>query len=320
MVKTIDLFCGAGLLGHAFGERGFDIALAIDANADATKSYNTNAVNAVAQQGDVGDISSEISCDVILAGPPCQGFSTLGKRCFSDARNKLSLLLAGWAESTSAKVMVIENVPQFAESPQYKELTRRLKKMGFSRITWVLDAVNHGVAQHRKRSITIYSKIGMPKIPIESHSTLTVRDAFKGLNTAGDPEGLHKINRPTPLALHRMQHIPKGGSKIDLMSNMPHLCPESWFALGRQATDVWGRLDYEYPANTLRCAFLNPSKGRYIHPTENRAITLREGARLQGIPDHWEFTGSRSSVAKQIGNGVPFPLGKDLAGVVAELF
>ena len=320
MPNAIDLFCGAGLLGHAFSKQGFDIVLALDSNADAVASYNSNAKSAVAVERNVDEINNDISCDVVIAGPPCQGFSTLGKRCAFDVRNELSMLTADWAESTSAKVVVIENVPQFAKSPQYNKLMRKFQSMGYSIVTWVLDAADFGVSQYRNRSITICSNIGLPEEPQKFASTKTVKDAFSGLDISGDPEGLHSTSTPTALALERMRHVPERGSKKDLMSIAPHLCPESWFELGNQATDVWGRLDYEHPSNTLKCEFLNPSKGRYIHPTENRVITLREGARIQGIPDEWEFTGSRWSVAKQIGNGVPVPLGKVVAEKVISLF
>src|SRR5690606_16390875 len=89
--------------------------------------------------------------------------------------------------------------------------------------------------------------------------------------------------------------------------------PPSWKSIGCQATDVWGRIDPDVPANTIRCAFQNPSKGRYLHPTEDRVITLREGARLQGVPDDWTFAGRPYPIARQIGNGVPVPLAAAVA-------
>jgi len=116
-----------------------------------------------------------------------------------------------------------------------------------------------------------------------------------------------------------MRLIPTGGDKRDLMRAAPDLCPPSWRQVGCQATDVWGRIDPDKPANTLRCAFQNPSKGRYIHPTANRVISLREGARLQGVPDAWHFVGRNYPVARQIGNGVPVPLARAVAGSIRQL-
>ena len=99
----------------------------------------------------------------------------------------------------------------------------------------------------------------------------------------------------------------------------PEICPASWAKVGCQATDVWGRMDPDKPANTLRCTFQNPSKGRYLHPTEDRVLSLREGARLQGVPDDWTFVGKPYPVARQIGNGVPVPLARAVATQVMAL-
>jgi len=98
------------------------------------------------------------------------------------------------------------------------------------------------------------------------------------------------------------------------------LCPPSWAKIPSEATDVWGRMLLDEPANTLRCCFQNASKGRYIHPRLNRVLTLREGARLQGIPDDWVFEGDNAAISRQIGNGVPIPLGTAVARSVMALF
>ncbi len=319
-MRSVELFCGAGLMGEGFSRAGFETIYAADLDENAISSYNRNLKNKVAEVRDVGQIKRDVKCDLIVAGPPCQGFSTLGKRDKKDARNKLSLLLLDWAKLSRAKVVVIENVPQFLTSPYCRTLKKDFSVLGFEHVSWVLNASDYGAAQHRKRSFTIFSRIGLPDEPRLSRKNLTVEDAFKGLSRVADAEGMHSTSKPSELALERIRHIPRNGSKIDLMKIAPHLCPESWFAMGCQAVDVWGRMNYKEPANTIRCCFWNPSKGRYIHPTEDRVITLREGARLQGIPDKWEFSGSRTSIARQIGNGVPIPLAEAVAKSVKSLF
>ena len=307
-------------MGEGFTRAGFKTIYAADLDENAIASYNKNLKHAVGEVRNVGDIKTGLRCDIIIAGPPCQGFSTLGKRDRKDARNKMSLLLLDWAKSAKAKVVVIENVPQFLESAYYKTLVKDFSALGYESVAWVLDAYDFGVAQHRKRSFTIFSKIGLPEKPKVKKTQFTVEDAFKGLSKAANKNGMHSAPQPSELAYKRIKKIPKKGSKLELMKIAPQLCPQSWFDLGRQATDVWGRMDYKAPANTIRCCFLNPSKGRYLHPTENRVITLREGARLQGIPDKWNFVGSRTSIARQIGNGVPIPLAEAVARTVAKLF
>lgn len=110
-----------------------------------------------------------------------------------------------------------------------------------------------------------------------------------------------------------MELIPAGGDKRDILRRAPHLAPPSWHRTTCEVTDVWGRLDWDAPANTLRTCLLNPSKGRYIHPEQHRVISLREAARLHSIPDSWSFAGTPYQVARQIGNSVPPKLGAVVA-------
>ncbi len=319
-MKMIELFCGAGLMGAGFASAGFETIYAVDLDEDAIASYNKNLRHKVAKVSDVKDIPQGLKADIIVAGPPCQGFSTLGKRDKKDERNKLSLILLDWATSCEAQTVVIENVPQFVKSEYFNILNAEFEKLGYESTFWILNASDYNTPQHRKRSFTIFSKIGLPEKPKATKKQYTVEQAFKGLPTKADSTGMHSTSSPSKLALERIKNIPINGGKLELMQTHPQLCPESWFKLGRQAGDVWGRMDYNTPSNTIRCCFFNPSKGRYIHPTENRVITLREGARLQGVPDNWVFEGSRTAIARQIGNGVPIPLAKAVAKSVKEIF
>ncbi len=314
----IELFCGAGLFSHAFARNGFTSVLSADLDSDAISSFNQNLD---CNSGIVHDVLNIVSvkAELLVAGPPCQGFSTLGKRDSKDSRNRLSLVLPEWAEACDVKVVVIENVPQFLNSEYSSQLCSVFKTMGYEVVQWSLDAHKYGVPQKRKRSFSIFSKIGLPAQPSESEFENTVLGTFKGLREKSK-DAMHQFVLPTELALERIKNIPKNGGKFDLMKNRPDLCPSSWYKLGNQACDVWGRMDATKPANTIRCAFQNPSKGRYIHPNKNRVITLREGARLQGVPDSWQFIGTRTSIARQIGNGVPIQLGNSVAKEIACLF
>jgi DNA (cytosine-5)-methyltransferase 1 len=129
---------------------------------------------------------------------------------------------------------------------------------------------------------------------------------------------MHIWPKPVGIAAERIALVPPKGDKRDIVIMAPKLCPPSWFKIGCQATDAWGRIDPDEPANTIRCTFQNPSKGRYLHPTEDRVLSLREGARLQGVPDHWIFEGRPYPVARQIGNGVPVPLAAAVGRRIAE--
>lgn len=319
-VRTAEIFCGAGLLGATFKRRRCEPVFAADADPRAVASFNRN-VAAVAEVWDARKVKASVRCEIVLAGPPCQGFSTLGRRDPRDERNALSLAIVDWAATTGAKVVVIENVPQFLDSAHWKSVRRALERRGFEATAWILNAHDFGAPQLRTRAFAILSKHGLPvppKSPVAKSTT--VRDAFHGLRIKADNSGMHVAPEPSPIARARFRHIPPCGDKRDILKSAPELCPPSWTRVGVQATDVWGRMDYDSPANTLRCCFQNASKGRYVHPVADRVITLREGARLQGVPDDWEFYGDRTSVARQIGNGVPFPLGAAVAGSILELF
>lgn len=319
-LKSIDLFSGAGLLGHAFKKVGFQAALAVEADPRARATYMAN-VGADAMATDVRHVQSDIRASLLLAGPPCQGFSTLGKRDDFDERNTLSLYVAEWAKINRPSVVVVENVPPFLESRYWATLKRRMSRLGYESTQWILNAADYGAPQLRIRAFGIFSLIGLPEKPTPIARTYaTVREAFNGLPIKPEADGLHVAPAPGALALARFKKIPINGDKRDVMRRAPHLCPPSWLRMGSQATDVWGRMDFDAPANTLRCSFQNASKGRYIHPTEHRVLTLREGARIQGIPDSWKFVGDRSSIARQIGNGVPIALGDAVARSVSRLF
>ena len=318
--RVAEIFSGAGLFGAAFKRAGFETVYAADANWRAVKSFNRNVAQ-VAEVRDVRDVRRDIRCDILVAGPPCQGFSTLGRRNPRDVRNALSLTIAEWAAALIPRVIVVENVPRYLESVYARRLRISLLTLGYEACEWILCASDYGAPQLRTRSFSIYSREGLPAAPRHSRSSArTVRDAFRGLSAKPDRSGMHVAPAPSPIALSRFLRIPERGDKRDVIRRAPHLCPPSWMRMGIEATDVWGRLDYDKPANTLRCDFQNASKGRYVHPTAHRVITLREGARLQGVPDHWEFEGMRAHVAAQLGNGVPLQLGGAVARSLRRLF
>ncbi|MGO7000162.1 DNA cytosine methyltransferase [Rhizobium leguminosarum] len=307
MWKFGDLYAGAGLFSFGMKSAGFTPAFAVELSSDAAQSYRQNISDCVinASAAEVHDVES---VDVLIAGPPCQGFSTLGRRDPLDVRNDLCLAILPWVDRVEPKVVVVENVPPFVRSSHWELLAAGLRSRGFSLDVWELDATDYGSPQIRKRAFTVASAVGPIAPPERASSKATAGDALFG--TPLDPQDpMHYWPTPSDLAMRRISLIPSNGDKRDLMRLAPELCPPSWNQIGCQATDVWGRIDSSVPANTIRCTFQNPSKGRYLHPEEHRVISLREGARLQGVPDSWIFAGRPYPIARQIGNGVPIPLG-----------
>lgn len=309
----IDLFSGAGLFSAGFVKAGLRPVLALDVDRLAIESYRRN-VSRVGVVGSAADAHVVPQADVVIAGPPCQGFSTLGRQDPLDARNQLSGCIPHWVSESGCRVAVIENVPPYLASSHWRVLADELSLLGFVVTTWVLDAVDFGSPQFRKRAFTVASRIGPIAQPAPVGRKKNASVAFAPV-ASGDP--LHRWPVPSDLAAARFAVVPPKGDKRDILRAAPHLAPASWPAVGCHATDVWGRIDVSRPANTVRCTFQNPSKGRYLHPTEDRVISLREGARLQGVPDSWSFAGRPYPVARQIGNGVPIPLATAVAKAVA---
>ena len=310
-----DLFAGAGLFSFAFAQEGFRIARAIEFDRYAAETYAANIADHI-ELSDVRDVRPSGKCEVLIAGPPCQGFSTLGRRSIDDPRNQLSLEVLRWASALKPRMVVVENVSAFTASAEYAKLCRRLRRLGYETTTHVLNAIDFGVAQRRSRTFIIGSRVGSPLISASRREVTTVREAFAGLRRIPDGRNLHFSPRPSALALARMQLIPEGGDKRDVMRKDPSLVPPSWRSLGVEVTDAWGRLRWDEPSNTLRTCFNNPSKGRYIHPDQDRVISLREAARLHSIPDGYTFVGMPIHIARQIGNSVPPLLGRAVARAV----
>ena len=316
---VVDLFAGAGLFSYAFREEGFEIVQAVESDKFAANSYRSNLGNVLISE-DILDASPIDTCDVLIAGPPCQGFSTLGKRNPDDARNSLSLELLRWVDAANPLVVVVENVAPFLTSSACGALAQELGLRGYSIRADVLNAIDFGVPQRRERAFVVAtraSRVFEARRLAAGHRNLI--EAWNGLAAAPDGENLHEAPVPTELALSRMQTLPYGGDKRDILRLAPELAAPSWFQYPSAVTDVWGRMRWEEPSNTLRTCFQNPSKGRYIHPEQNRVITIREGARLQTIPDTWSFVGPRTRIVGQIGNAVPPLLGRGIARGVREL-
>jgi len=312
---VVDLFAGAGLLSYAFRRAGFRVVHAVEIDPVAAQIYAANLGDHV-EVGDVSQVRPQGRCDVLIGGPPCQGFSTLGSRNPKDPRNELSLHVVRWARTLRPAIVVIENVAAFLESAEWHRVNRGLRRLDYAVSSFVLDAFDYGAPQRRRRSFTIASRFGKIEPPRPRRGLRTVREAWRGLPK--DPDGVnhHYSPKPSEIALARMRVIPPGGDKRDVMKKAPHLAPPSWWKVSSEVTDAWGRMEWDEPCNTLRTALQNASKGRYIHPERHRVISLREAARLHTIPDSWTFAGLPTQIARQIGNSVPPALGRAVAAAV----
>ncbi len=342
-MTVLDLFAGAGGFSEAFKQAGYRIAGAVEFNHAAAATYAVNHGDIIAAMPIQKWLATyEVpGVDVIVGGPPCQGFSRLGLQDPDDERSKL------WSEYVEVVVrarpryFVLENVGAFTKAPEYAALTAevgpggRLREYDF--IAAVLNAADYGCAQARRRTIFIGYRRDrpVPELPKATHAGrhLTVRDAFAARRVRSkvryvDLEDIVPTRRAdgyrgpfTSRQLHvdrtysstskaRFRCIPAGGSRYDLPDALQAPC---WRGFTTGAGDVMGRLHWDKPSVTIRTEFTKPEKGRYLHPSEDRAITLYEGALLQGFPDDYKWVGSRTEISRQIGNAVPIELGRAIA-------
>lgn len=339
-IRVTDLFSGAGGLSQGLLEASskFEMVQAVEMDIDAALTYRANFNTAEVVHSPIEEWlkNGEIApCDVIVGGPPCQGFSTLGKQIVDDEKNLLWRAYAQVVKQAAPRYFVMENVPQFEKSPQKDVFLEELDGgmlENYSATIHQVNTVDYGSPQSRKRMIILgsrkdCSRLQMPLPPLFQSKVATVSDAFRGLPaqvTATDlpirftdsPEGrrpgpfftseLHLTRRYEPISKERFAHIPPGGNRFDLPDDLKSPC---WLKHKSGSGDVMGRLSWDRPSVTIRTEFFKPEKGRYLHPEENRAITHHEAARLMGFPDHFKWVGSKTSIARQIGNAVPIPLG-----------
>lgn len=359
----IDLFCGAGGMTLGFSKEfghPFEPIWANDFNRFCAATYNRN-FGPHCVSGDIVDIlrdgSAKIpSADVVIGGPPCQGFSLLNKQRESDPRKQLWRPFLEVVARCNAQIFVMENVPQLIGTYEHGEITGVAESLGFKVRHGKLLAADYGVPQLRLRAFIIGCKFAAPSLlfpPRKTHYKptsggvrigfetggndiylrkpepwKTVRDAIGDLpppegteiKKASPPLDLHFGRNPTEMSLRRYTAIPEQGmNRFDLQRIAPELTPDCWHRKKQGGTDLFGRLWWDRPAFTIRTEFFKPEKGRYLHPEQHRPITHREAARFQTFPDNFEFTGSKIEIAKQIGNAVPPLLAARVADVVRVL-
>ncbi|WP_081755145.1 DNA cytosine methyltransferase [Methylophilus sp. OH31] len=331
---TIDLFSGSGAVTAALKEAGFQVAVALDNDATACKTYRLNHQEVDLRETDICAVSVKdlpripnISLLVVCA--PCQPFSLQNQKRNKDPRSKLVLQSVKFITEFSPNLVFFENVPGLASSPEFRKLKRLLSPIGY-KLTRVrlFDAADFGVPQRRKRCVVMASK---SKSAIKLFNSFTppgikatVFDAIGKLPVLKSGEqdsqdALHKARQHKPIVLERLQHIPKdGGSRSSLPEHLQLDCHKR---MGETQTysDVYGRMKWNDVAPTLTTGCTDVTKGRFVHPDQNRAITLREAALLQGFPLKYKFSGNSSSIARQIGNAVPLGLVTQLAPLMKNM-
>ena len=324
---AIDIFSGAGAVSAALKKAHFRVVAAIDNDEAACKTYRLNHPKVFLCENDIQKIDPATiqkeclippnSVDLMVICAPCQPFSNQNRNRKHDPQRLLLLEAARFVSALKPKVLFVENVPGIASDTNTNLLLKFQKQCGaeyqFSEPLHV-NAADYCVPQRRIRCLLLAAK-GQPAPSLPQPSTpvnkrLTVRHTISGLKSLSSGEHdesdpLHIARNHRPIALKRLRHIPKnGGSRKDLPRHLRLKCHRKTQAY----PDVYGRMAWDDIAPTLTTGCTDITRGRFAHPDENRAITLREAALLQTFPRNYRFTGSPTVIAQQIGNAVPYAL------------
>jgi len=329
-LTCIEGFCGAGGMSLGLKQAGFDIKLAFDINEDAVKTYNNN-LGEHCLQLDASAISGKFllekagiksRLDLFSGGPPCQGFSKQrkGAHLLNDERNKLVLEYSRLVNELNPRAFLFENVEIFGQK-RGRDLIDEIKEKLFKYniFTFFICSSDFGVAQKRGRFIMIgidkSENSGYPKLE-RTDRELTIKDVIGNLPpppedyTEHDEIPNHIKCKITKLNEERFSHVPPGGGWKDIPHDLRLKCHQNVDTNSGGWPDVYGRLEWDKQCPTITAGFDSFTRGRYGHPSQNRAITLREGAMLQGFPIDYRFYGKRDAIRLQIGNAVPPPVAK----------
>lgn len=341
-ITIIDLFSGCGGLSRGFMDAGYDVLLGVDNVDTFLETFRLNHKGSKTLNLDLFDKKSiseikktldGITPDVIVGGPPCQGFSLTGTRNFDDKRNSLYLSMIEAVKELRPKAFLVENVPGLArlyDGAVKDEIIKRFTKLGYNVSMKILCAADYGVPQMRKRVVFIGLKkelgiFDFPKPILEPKNYVTCFDAIGDLPSRENEQGQerdgyistpksdyqkkirgnqkvllnHVATNHTDLVKSIISQVPEGGNHKDLPKGVGN---------NRKFNEAWTRYHSKKPSRTIDTGHRN-----HFHYKYNRVPTVRENARLQSFPDDFEFAGTRTSQNRQVGNAVPPLLGYNIA-------
>lgn len=332
-INAVDLFCGVGGLTHGIQRAGINVVAGYDIEKECQYSYEHNN-NAKFIYKDVKEIGSneieklyprDTEVKVLMGCAPCQPFSAYSHRYKESENRKQKMDLLDYfgkqVENVKPDIVSMENVPQMQQDPVFNTFLKLLKANGYS-VDWrVIYAPDYGVPQNRKRLLLLASKLGEISLiePTRNKDSYpTVRSAISHLKPlkAGEVDEsdfLHRSRQLSDLNLSRIKNSRPGGTWEDWDET---LLPECYKKVsGKSYKSVYGRIEWDKPAPTITTQFVGYGNGRFGHPEQDRALSLREGAILQTFPDDYQFAehGKYTSLGKlavQIGNAVPVKLGE----------
>lgn len=338
-LTALDLFCGAGGMSLGLQNAGLDVLAGFDNWAAAVATYSQNFEHD-AHLIDLGSVQADDllevvgknpgDIDLLTGGPPCQGFSIQRIGEDLDPRNDLVVHFGRLVTDIQPKAFLMENVPGLLGRRGRESLAKFVELVndgGYEHRVYRVDAVEFGVPQRRPRVLVYgwHRDLDAPDFRLSglAHRPVTVAEALTALPPAAEPgtrdaaDPLHVESRLSDKNRERLRHIPPGGGFEDLPIDLRVNCHRNGAdKIGHRS--VYGRLHPDRPSNVITARFDSFTRGRFAHPTEDRNITLREGARLQSFPDEFMFKGNREQIAALIGNAVPPLLAAQVGSLITE--
>jgi DNA (cytosine-5)-methyltransferase 1 len=335
---VLDLFSGAGGATAGLRAAGFNVIGAIENDEVAAESYRRNhpeveLTERAIEDVDASELRDQLGLEVgelslLKACPPCQGYSSIGKGDPDDPRNDLVAEIWRFVRAFRPRAVILENVPGLARDPRLAHLVRQLRAVGYSVVSYVVDATAFGVPQRRRRLIVVAVRDPSDALPDALEALLPDSFVDGGIETAGealalladvDParDVLHRPRSHSPEVSDRIAALPVAGTRFDLPSEHRLGCHSKLDR--RDATASYSRVRADEPAPTMTTRCTTPACGQFVHPTEPRALTLREAATLQTFPVAYEFSGGPAQVERQIGNAVPVRMAEGIGRCLARV-
>ncbi|PVX37452.1 DNA (cytosine-5)-methyltransferase 1 [Janthinobacterium sp. 78] len=332
-LTAIDLFAGCGGLTQGLKDAGYSVRGAVEIDFKARETYLLNhpgipLIGTDIRQVELDDVLAITGLmpgelDLLAGCPPCQGFSTMRRKNKAvevfDPRNDLIDEFTRLAIALKPKIIMMENVPGIVEYPRFKAMVDELNMCGYSVIYQILDIATFGVPQRRRRLILSANRTGTAVLAKPTGRMSTVRKAIGKLPVPGATgDAIHDFPARRSARVELViKNIPKdGGSRTSLPDSLQLACHRK----NGGFFDVYGRMKWDDVSPTITSGCTNPSKGRFLHPEQDRTITLREAAILQGFPRKYKFIGShgKESISLMIGNALPPSFISAHAALMAE--
>jgi DNA (cytosine-5)-methyltransferase 1 len=337
-VIAVDLFCGAGGLTKGLEKAGIDVRLGVDMDPACVYPYEANnkakflrkPVEEVTSE-EIGRVWDDASVRLLAGCAPCQPFSTYskGKTDASDKRWNLLMQFARLVEETLPDVVTMENVPRLAQQDIFLEFVNLLERLEYKVSYQVVNCADYGVPQQRQRLVLLASILGQIELIPPSQAPdryKTVREAIGDLPPidAGEihtRDPLHQASTLSPTNYKRIKASRPGGTWRDWDEGLVADCHKK--GSGKTYPSVYGRMSWDSPSPTMTTQFFGFGNGRFGHPEQDRALSLREGAILQSFPKGYKFTPpgepiARKTVGRMIGNAVPVKLGEAIGKSVLK--